>query len=67
VEQSLAHKFALSLLAWVIFGILMGGRFFAGWRGKRAINLYLWGFAMLCLAYFGSRLILQEIFNKSWG
>ena len=67
VEQSLAHKFALSLLAWVIFGILIGGRFFAGWRGKRAVNLYLWGFAILCLAYFGSRLILQEIFGKSWG
>lgn len=67
VEQHLAHKFALSLLAWIIFGILLAGRFFAGWRGTRAVKLYLWGFAALCLAYFGSRVILQEIFNKSWG
>lgn len=66
LEQNLAHKFAFSLLAWVIFGILLAGRFFAGWRGKRAIKLYLWGFATLCLAYFGSRVILQEIFGKSW-
>jgi ABC-type uncharacterized transport system permease subunit len=67
VEQHLAHKFGLSLLAWVVFGILLAGRFFAGWRGKRAVKLYLWGFATLCLAYFGSRLILEEIFNRSWG
>jgi len=66
VEQHLAHKFALSLLAWVVFGILLAGRFFAGWRGKRAVKLYLWGFATLCLAYFGSRVILQEIFGRSW-
>jgi len=67
LEQNLAHKFAFSLVAWVIFGILLAGRFFAGWRGKRAVKLYLWGFGTLCLAYFGSRVILQEIFGKSWG
>jgi len=66
VEQHLAHKFGLSLIAWIIFGILLGGRFFAGWRGKRIIKLYLWGFATLGLAYFGSRLILEEIFKRSW-
>ena len=67
LEQNLAHKFALSLLAWCIFGVLLAGRFVAGWRGKRAFELYLWGFAALCLAYFGSRLILEQIFNRSWG
>ena len=67
VEQHLAHKFSLSLLAWLVFGILLAGRHFAGWRGKRAVKLYLWGFATLCLAYFGSRLILEEVFNRSWG
>jgi ABC-type uncharacterized transport system permease subunit len=66
LEQHLAHKFALSLLAWIIFGTLLAGRFLAGWRGKRAIKLYLWGFAALCLAYFGSRVILEQIFNRSW-
>ena len=66
VEQHLAHKFGLSLLAWLIFGVLLAGRHFWGWRGKRAVRLYLGGFAVLCLAYFGSRLILEEIFNRSW-
>jgi ABC-type uncharacterized transport system permease subunit len=67
LEQHLAHKFGLSLIAWVIFGVLLAGRFFVGWRGKRVVKLYLWGFMVLGLAYFGSRLILQEVFNRSWG
>ncbi|NNF41367.1 MAG: cytochrome c biogenesis protein CcsA [Woeseiaceae bacterium] len=66
LEQHLAHKFGLSLLAWIIFGVLLAGRFVAGWRGKRAFELYLWGFAALCLAYFGSRVILEQIFDRSW-
>jgi ABC-type uncharacterized transport system permease subunit len=66
VEQHLAHKFGLSLLAWVVFGVLLAGRHFKGWRGKRAVRLYLGGFAVLCIAYFGSRLILEEILNRSW-
>ena len=67
VEQHLAHKFGLSILAWLIFGTLLVGRHFRGWRGNRAVRLYLGGFAVLCLAYFGSRLILEEIFHRSWG
>ncbi len=65
-SQHLVHKTALSLLALVLFGILLAGRQFAGWRGKRAVYLYLWGFAILCLAYFGSRYILEEILGRSW-
>ncbi len=67
VEQHLAHKFALSLVAWIVFGILLAGRYFAGWRGRRAVKLYLAGFGLLCLAYFGSRFILEEILDRSWG
>ena len=64
--QHLAHKTVLSLLALLMFGVLLVGRQFAGWRGKRAVYLYLWGFAILCLAYFGSRYILEEILGRSW-
>ena len=66
-DQHLVHKTALSLLALVLFGVLVAGRMFAGWRGKRAVYLYLWGFLILCLAYFGSRYILEEILGRSWG
>ncbi|MDJ0761293.1 MAG: cytochrome c biogenesis protein CcsA [Woeseiaceae bacterium] len=65
--QNLAHKTVLSLLAVATFGILVIGRQVAGWRGKRAVYLYLGGFALLLLAYFGTRYILEEILNRSWG
>ncbi len=65
--QHLVHKTVLSLLAWLLFGTLLAGRYFAGWRGKRAVYLYLGGFALLCLAYFGSRYILEELLHRSWG
>jgi ABC-type uncharacterized transport system permease subunit len=65
--QHLVHKTSLSLLALFLFGILVAGRQFAGWRGKRAVYLYLWGFFILCLAYFGSRYVLEEILGRSWG
>lgn len=65
--QHLVHKTVLSLLALVLFGVLVAGRVFAGWRGKRAVYLYLWGFLILCLAYFGSRYILEEVLGRSWG
>jgi ABC-type uncharacterized transport system permease subunit len=65
--QHLVHKTVLSLLALVLFGVLLAGRRFAGWRGKRAMYLYLWGFLALGLAYFGSRYVLESILGRSWG
>jgi ABC-type uncharacterized transport system permease subunit len=65
--QHLAHKTAFSILALFVFGILLAGRFFAGWRGRHAIKLYLGGFGLLCVAYFGVRLILEIGFDRSWG
>ncbi len=64
--QHLAHKTVFSLLALFVFGILLAGRFFAGWRGKRAVKLYLGGFLLLCVAYFGVRVILEQLFHRSW-
>jgi len=65
--QHLVHKSAFSILALVLFGVLLAGRHFAGWRGRRAVYLYLWGFVMLGLAYFGSRFILESVLGRSWG
>jgi ABC-type uncharacterized transport system permease subunit len=64
--QHLVHKTVLSLLALTLFGILLAGRQFAGWRGRRAVYLYLWGFAILGLAYFGSRYILEQVLGRTW-
>ncbi len=64
--QHLVHKTAFSILALLLFGILLAGRHFAGWRGRRAVYLYLWGFMMLGLAYFGSRYVLEYMLGRSW-
>jgi ABC-type uncharacterized transport system permease subunit len=65
--QHLVHKTTLSIIALTLFGILIAGRHFAGWRGRKAVFLYLGGFVILCLAYFGSRVILEQILHRSWG
>ena len=65
--QHLVHKTFLSLLALVLFGILLAGRRFAGWRGRQTVYLYLGGFLVLCLAYFGTRFILENVLGRSWG
>ena len=65
--QHLAHKTAFSILALFVFGTLLAGRFIAGWRGARAVRLYRGGFLLLCLAYFGARIVLEEVLNRSWG
>ena len=65
--QHLTHKSALSLGALFIFGLLVVGRQLSGWRGRRMLHLYLTGFAVLVLAYFGSKLVLELVLGRSWG
>ena len=52
----LLPKTLLSIFAWLIYAILLVGRYFAGWRGKIAIQGSLFGFLLLLLAYFCTRL-----------
>jgi len=66
LAQHLAHKTILSVTAWVLFGILLWGRWKFGWRGRTAIRWTLAGYLFLILAYFGSRIILEEVFNRHW-
>jgi ABC-type uncharacterized transport system permease subunit len=59
--QSLVHKTVLSCLGWAIFAVLLFGRWQFGWRGKKAVQWTLAGFAQLLLAYFGSKTVLEII------
>ncbi|HFD79256.1 MAG TPA: cytochrome C biogenesis protein [Gammaproteobacteria bacterium] len=63
--QHLVHKTILSMSAWVIFGILLWGRWKFGWRGRTAIRWTLSGFVLLLLAYFGSKFVLEMILHKN--
>jgi len=64
--QHLVHKTVLSIIAWLIFGALLLGRQRWGWRGKRAVRWALAGYAALLLAYFGSKLVLEQILHRHW-
>lgn len=59
--QRMVHKTILSIIAWLVFGALLWGRFRFGWRGQKAITWTLVGFVVLMLAYFGSKFVLELI------
>ncbi len=64
--QHLVHKTVLSFLAWLIFGTLLLGRLRYGWRGRIAVRWALSGYVALILAYFGSKLVLEQILGRHW-
>jgi ABC-type uncharacterized transport system permease subunit len=64
--QHLAHKTILSIFAWLIFALLLWGRWKRGWRGRVAVRMTLAGIGLLLLAYFGSKLVLEIILERSW-
>lgn len=64
MAQHLAHKTVLSILAWLLFGLVLLGRWLRGWRGMTLIRWTLGGFASLMLAYFGSKLVLELILDR---
>jgi ABC-type uncharacterized transport system permease subunit len=62
--QHLVHKTVLSFIAWIVFAILLWGRWRFGWRGRVAIRWSIGGFIFLMLAYFGSKFVLELIIGK---
>ncbi|MCA1780382.1 MAG: cytochrome c biogenesis protein CcsA [Xanthomonadaceae bacterium] len=64
--QHLVHKTILSSLSWMVFGLLLAGRWRYGWRGMRVVRLCLIGMAILVLAYFGSKAVLELMLDRSW-
>ena len=65
--QSLSRKVVLSCIAWLILAVLLFGRWRFGWRGRAARSWALWGFVILGLAYFGSKIVLENILGRHWG
>jgi len=59
------HKRIFALISWVIFAILLIGRYVWGWRGRRALAWTLAGFVSLLLAYVGSRFVLEVLLGRS--
>lgn len=61
--QHQVHKTTLSIIAWLVFAILLWGRYYHGWRGQTAIRWTLSGFILLFLGYFGSKFVLEIILS----
>ena len=62
-EQQLIHKVTFSLLAWLVYAVLLIGRVYYGWRGNRAINWCWIGFCAMLLGYIGSKFVIEYILN----
>ena len=58
-----AHKTVLSLLALLIYSIILWGHFKNGWRGHRVLTLTLVATALLTLSYFGSRFVKEFLLS----
>lgn len=62
--QHLVHKTVLSVLSWVVFGGLLLGRWRRGWRGTIAVRWTLVAMALLLLAFFGSKFVLELVLGR---
>jgi len=61
--QGKAHKAILSMIAWVIYALLLWGHFSKGWRGRFIVYITIAASSLLTLAYFGSRFVREIILS----
>src|SRR5437868_2842437 len=61
----LTHKTVFTIISWFIFGGLLAGHYFRGWRGRRAVHWTLAGFTTLLLAYIGSKVVAEVILQRA--
>jgi len=59
MSRGLIHHTSITLAAWVVFSVLLWGRYRLGWRGATASRWTLSGFALLLVGYFGSKLVME--------
>lgn len=61
---ALTHHIVLAALGWVVYAVLLLGRWHLGWRGRTAVRFTLGGFALLVLGYFGSKFVLEVVLGR---
>jgi ABC-type uncharacterized transport system permease subunit len=57
--QSVVTHTILASASWVIFAVLLAGRYAFGWRSTLATRATLVGFTLLVLAYLGTKFVLE--------
>ena len=58
------HHMVLAVMAWVVYAVLLVGRWHLGWRGRLAVHWTLGGFVLLVLGYFGSKFVLEILLGR---
>lgn len=56
------HKTVMTWLAWGVFAVLLVGRYYFGWRKKKALTWFWAGIAVLSVAYLVYRLVIETFF-----
>lgn len=62
-----SHKNVFSLLGWATVAMLLAGRAWWGWRGRRATRWLYAGAVLLLLAYAGSRFVFEVLLQRAGG
>ncbi len=60
----LSHKTVFAILSWLVFGGLLLGRHYRGWRGRTALVWTITGFTLLLLAYLGTQFVLEVLLGR---
>lgn len=60
------HKTVFTMASWILFGALLAGRQWRGWRGKTALSFTLAGFSALFLGYIVSRFVFEVVLHRSF-
>jgi ABC-type uncharacterized transport system permease subunit len=58
------HKVAFSVLAWLVIAVLLAGRWWLGWRGRKAARFIYTATVLLLLAYAGSRFVMEVVLGR---
>jgi ABC-type uncharacterized transport system permease subunit len=61
---SFTHKTVFSVLAWLLFGVLLVGRWRFGWRGRKALRWVVTGSVLLLIGYAGSKFVLEVLLGR---
>jgi len=59
-----SHKIVFAILSWLVFGGLLLGRHYRGWRGRTALIWTITGFTLLLLAYLGTQFVLEVVLRR---
>lgn len=59
-----SHKTLFAMLSWLVFGGLLLGRHYRGWRGRTALYWTITGFTLLLLAYLGTQFVLEVLLGR---